>query len=182
MAPEAKRSESERCASSTSRNSLSCSRTIAAERGKIPNLKECALTDTFPLHMHHLGEFRVTEPGLDTRSDRVVTVRSDADGFSLLLDCSLRYFSAANDAGELMLHSGNNAFFTHGLPQCSKRSSCCCTAAAARSSARRSISRSSPRRDSCTGRFDFGALGRGSQGALGLHRPRPGYCLGRAVS
>ena len=90
--------------------------TIAAERGEIPSLKECALTDTYPLYIHHLGEFRVTEPVLDTSSDRVVTVRSDADGCSLLLDCSLRYFSAANDAGELMLHSGNYGFFSHGRP------------------------------------------------------------------
>lgn len=89
---------------------------IAAERGEIPSLKECVRTGTFPLYIHHLGEFRVVEPVLDTSSDQVVTVRSDADGVSLLLDCSLRYFSAATDAGELRVHSGNFGFFERGRP------------------------------------------------------------------
>jgi hypothetical protein len=89
---------------------------IAAERGEIPSLQDCVRTGTYPLYIHHLGEFRVVEPVLDPGSQQVVTVRSDAEGVSLLLDCSLRYFSAANDAGELMLHSGNHAFFRHGFP------------------------------------------------------------------
>jgi hypothetical protein len=89
---------------------------IAAERGEIPSLKECVATGMYPLYIHHLGEFRVVEPVLDTSSDQVVTVRSDADGVSLLLDCSLRYFSAATDAGKLIVHSGNFGFFQRGMP------------------------------------------------------------------
>ena len=89
---------------------------IAAERGEIPSLNECVRIDTYPLYIHHFGEFHVVEPVFDTSSHQVVTIRSDGDGVSLLLDCSLRYFSAANDAGELLLHSGNYGFFKHGFP------------------------------------------------------------------
>ena len=90
--------------------------TIAAERGEIPSLEECARTGTYPLYMHHRGQFRVAEPVLDTSADQVVTLRSDAADYSLLLDCSLRYFSAATDAGELMVHSGNAGFFSGRWP------------------------------------------------------------------
>jgi hypothetical protein len=89
---------------------------IAAERGEIPSLEECVRTDTYPLYIHHFGQFRVAEPVVDTGADQVLTMHSDADGVSLLLDCSLRYFSTTNEAGELILHSGNWRFFHHCLP------------------------------------------------------------------
>jgi hypothetical protein len=89
---------------------------IAAERGEIPSLQECVRSGTYPLYIHHLGEFRVVEPVVDTRADQVIRMGSDSGGVSLLLDCSLRYFSASNEAGELILHSGNWGFFHHRLP------------------------------------------------------------------
>jgi hypothetical protein len=89
---------------------------IAAERGEIPALAECLRTDTFPLYIHHLGAFRVTEPVRDPTLNQVVTLRSEIGGESLLLDCSLRFFSETDDSGKLWVHSGNHHFFEGVLP------------------------------------------------------------------
>jgi hypothetical protein len=89
---------------------------IAAEHGDIPSLADRLAKGDIPLYVHHLGEFRLTEPVRDPRSDQVVTLSSSIDGVSLLLDCSLRFFSSTNEAGELIVHSSNHQFFAHQIP------------------------------------------------------------------
>lgn len=42
-------------------------------------------------------------------------LRSPIEGGSLVLDCSLRFFSETDDSGNLVVHSGNFAFFERGL-------------------------------------------------------------------
>ena len=92
---------------------------VAADLGEIPSLEACLQTSAFAPYVHHVGEFRVVEPldgSDDPPPDRVATLQCAVEDRSLLLDCSLRFFSAADDHGVLRLHSGNFAFFVHGMP------------------------------------------------------------------
>lgn len=89
---------------------------IAAEHGDIPDVRE-AMAEGSPESVFYFysGPFRVTTPVSNPTTADVVTLRSDFDGHSLLLDCSLRYFSEGPEADDsFLLHSGNRRFFTSG--------------------------------------------------------------------
>jgi hypothetical protein len=90
--------------------------TIAADHGEIPALADCLQDSAFGLYIHHAGTFQVTEPVTDTRSDQIVTLRSAVDATTLLLDCSLKFFSSADEQGRLLVHSGNFRFFERQMP------------------------------------------------------------------
>lgn len=70
-------------------------------------------------YYHHEGSFTVDSPVSHSTADSntVVTIRSDVSSRTLLLDCSLRFFSEGNEPnGSFHLHSGNLRFFSGKMP------------------------------------------------------------------
>lgn len=91
---------------------------IAVDHGDIPDLRTADLKKS-PLdsvYYFYEGAFRVPGGLNEAAMPEIVTLRSTFGLRTLLVDCSLRYFSENPDPdGPLRLHSGNYAFFTRGL-------------------------------------------------------------------
>lgn len=90
---------------------------IAAEHGDIPDVVDAVASGSLDsIFYFHSGPFRVTTPVSNPTVADVVTLRSGFGEHSLLLDCSLRYFSEGPEADDsFLLHSGNRRFFTSGM-------------------------------------------------------------------
>jgi hypothetical protein len=86
---------------------------LAADR-PIPDVVEALRRGEWQsLYYHYAGTFTVATQLTDASVDSVITIRSDVQGFELLLDCSVRNFSEGTDPnGHLIVHSGNSRFFT----------------------------------------------------------------------
>lgn len=85
-----------------------------ADEQPIPSLGQVLKRGQFTsLYVHYQGLFKA-EGSLTgkTESNKVITLRSGFQGCTVLLDCSLRFFSEGNDPdGTFSVHSGNARFF-----------------------------------------------------------------------
>jgi hypothetical protein len=92
---------------------------IAVDHGDIPNLQDALVSGARDsLYYFHTGVFSCATPVEEStaREDLVVTLRSPVGGRTLLLDCSLRFFSESADRdGAFLIHSGNSRFFAGRL-------------------------------------------------------------------
>ena len=91
---------------------------IARERPISYLSRAISLSSFDSLYYHHDGLFRIDEPIARDNPDRenankIVTVRTKVASKSLLLDCSLRFFSEANEVGKefSLINSSNSRFF-----------------------------------------------------------------------
>jgi hypothetical protein len=87
---------------------------IAKEK-QIPPLSEALTLSTFnSLYYHHYGLFKIEKPIFEESADRVITIHTTIKSRILFLDCSLRFFSEANDTGETfsIINSTNSRFFS----------------------------------------------------------------------
>lgn len=86
-----------------------------ANKSPIPALTQALRTGRFgSVYYYHQGNFSVGQPLEKSTSDAdtVVTIQTKVDGTTLLLDCSLRFFSEGNEpGGRFVLHSSNSRFF-----------------------------------------------------------------------
>ncbi len=88
-----------------------------AKEKTIPSLTEALRSDTFQsLCYYHEGSFSPEKLIADmTNSDEVITIHTQALSYQLLLDCSLRFFSAGNEPdGNFHISSDTSSFFRHG--------------------------------------------------------------------
>jgi hypothetical protein len=85
---------------------------IAKDR-PIPSLTESIRLSKFnSLYYHYQGAFRIEEALTEAQVDKVITLRSTVLSRTLLLDCSLRFFSEGNQPdGMFPIHSANMRFF-----------------------------------------------------------------------
>lgn len=90
---------------------------IAADHGDIPDIREALSANRLDsVYYFHEGLFTVRDFPAEPTSSDVVTLHSSVGKRSLLLDCSLRYFSEGPEPdGTFLIHSGNHRFFTGGL-------------------------------------------------------------------
>ena len=89
------------------------------EEAPIPSLQKClAEGDLRNLYYHYTGSFTVDTPISHTSpSTTVISLVSQLDKGTLVLDCSLRFFSDGNQPDEtFQVHSTNYRFFEHKLP------------------------------------------------------------------
>ncbi len=79
----------------------------------IPSLIESIRLSRFDsLYYHYQGAFKINEALTEAKVDKVITLRSTVLSRTLLLDCSLRFFSEGNQPdGVFPIHSGNMRFF-----------------------------------------------------------------------
>jgi hypothetical protein len=88
-----------------------------AKQAPIPPVKEMPASEQPNSGIfYHSGQFRVTKPVRDPQVDAVITLETNFGGRQLLLDCSLRNFSAGPQAdGSFALTSANARFFKGGI-------------------------------------------------------------------
>ena len=89
------------------------------EETPIPSLQKCLAEGNLRnLYYHYTGSFTVATPISHTSSSTtVISLVSKLDKGTLVLDCSLRFFSDGNEPDEtFQVHSANYRFFEHKLP------------------------------------------------------------------
>jgi hypothetical protein len=89
------------------------------EEAPIPSLQKCLAEGNLRnLYYHYTGSFTVDTPISHTSpSTTVISLVSQLDKGTLVLDCSLRFFSDGNQPDEtFQVHSANYRFFEHKLP------------------------------------------------------------------
>jgi hypothetical protein len=89
------------------------------KRQQIPDIDHCLLGDNLSsIYYHVTSAFRVATPiSTDCPSERVVSLSSEIVSRKLVLDCSLRFFSDANQPdGIFKVNSLNARFFSEGMP------------------------------------------------------------------
>lgn len=90
--------------------------TIAADHGDVPDIREAISSGQSGTYYFYDGPFRIEIPVENPTSADIVTLRSSFCGRTLLLDCSLRFFSEGPEPdGTFLLHSGNYRFFAGQL-------------------------------------------------------------------
>jgi hypothetical protein len=85
----------------------------------IPSIDEAlSATDIYPQgYYRYKGSFKVTDPlsfsgSPEIDSSKIISIYTTFLSYTLVLDCSLRFFSEGNDPkGKFHIHSGNNRFF-----------------------------------------------------------------------
>jgi hypothetical protein len=92
-----------------------------AKKTPIPALREALRTGQWgSVYYHHQGEFTIKEPlksGGSTPNNTVVTLSTIIGEVSLLLDCSVGFFSEGNEPdGMFHLTSSNARFFGGQIP------------------------------------------------------------------
>jgi hypothetical protein len=94
----------------------------AAKKSPIRALTEALRTDKFgSLYYHHQGEFTMKEAlkrdGGSISNNVVVTLSTMIDAVTVLLDCSVRFFSEGNEPdGTFIVTSSNARFFDGKIP------------------------------------------------------------------
>jgi hypothetical protein len=89
------------------------------EKEPIPSLQKCLAEGHLEnLYYHYTGSFTVDTPiSHILPSTTVISLVSQLDKGTLLLDCSLRFFSDGNQPDQTFhVHSANYRFFEHKLP------------------------------------------------------------------
>ena len=82
---------------------------IAADHGDVPELSAVPAGGDSGVYYYYSGSFRVKPFTQPVDDGSIATITSKGAGFSLTLDCSLRYFSEYS--GGHLFHSGNDMFF-----------------------------------------------------------------------